>query len=97
MIKFLHHVFVENSPTNKNPLLLLPPTGVAAFNINALTIHSALRIPIQTMHPLEGHPLLQLQEQLRHVKYILIDEMSFIDPKMLSRIDDRLREASPLH
>jgi len=72
-------------------------SSVATFNINALTSHFALRIPIQTMHPLEGQPFLHLQEQLLHLEYILIDEMSFIGPKMLSRIDDRLREAFPLH
>lgn len=30
----------------KNPLLILAPTGVAAFNIRGRTIHSALSLPI---------------------------------------------------
>ena len=47
------------------------------------------------MQPLEGQALLNLQEKLRDVKYILIDEMSFIGPKFLSQIDDRLREVFP--
>jgi len=42
------------------------------------------------MQPLEGQPLLNLQEQLCHVKYILIDEMSFIGPKMLAQVDEHL-------
>ena len=76
-------------------LLLLAPTGVATFNIHAYTIHLALRIPIGEMQPLEGQPLSKLQEELRHIHYILIDEMSFIRPKMLTQIDAQLRQAFP--
>ena len=76
-------------------LLLLAPTGVAAFNIRASTIHSALRIPIGEMQPLEGQSLSKLQEELRHIRYILIDEMRFIGPKMLTQIDARLCQAFP--
>jgi len=47
------------------------------------------------MHPLEGQPLLHLQRKLCHVNYILIDEMRFIGPKIISRIDDHLREVFP--
>ena len=72
-------------------MLLLAPTGVASFNIHALTIHSSLRIPIVEMHPLEGQSLSNLQEELHRIRYILIDEMSFIGPKMLTQIDARLR------
>ena len=56
-----------------SPLLLLAPIGVASFNIHASTIHSALRIPIVEMQPLEGQSLSKLQEELRHIRYILID------------------------
>ena len=45
------------------------------------------------MQPLEGQSLSKLQEELRHILYILIDEMSFIRPKMLTQIDARLRHA----
>ena len=47
------------------------------------------------MKPLEGQPLSKLQEELHHILYILIDEMRFIGPKMLTQIDARLREAFP--
>ena len=71
-------------------LLLLAPTGVATFNIHASTIHSSLRIPIGEMQPLEGQSLSKLQEELCHICYILIDEMSFIGPKMLTQIDVKI-------
>jgi len=76
-------------------LLILALTGVAAFNIKALKIHSALHIPLVSIHPIEGKSLLHIKEKIRHVKYILIDEMSFIGPKLLSHIDDRLRDVFP--
>ena len=47
------------------------------------------------MCPLEGQPLSKLQEELHHIRYILIDEMNFIGPKMLTQIDARLRQAFP--
>ncbi|XP_059065785.1 uncharacterized protein LOC131857361 [Cryptomeria japonica] len=82
-------------PVTTNPLLVLAPIGVAAFNIQATTIHAGLRIPIREMHPLIGQSLMTLQEQLKHIKYILIDEMSFLGPKLLLKIDNRLRQAFP--
>ena len=36
-----------------SPLLLLAPTGVAAFNIGASTIHSKLKIPIKEFTDLQ--------------------------------------------
>ena len=44
---------LENlSHPGKSPLLLLAPTGVAAFNISVRTIHFALHIPIKEINPL---------------------------------------------
>ncbi|XP_059073340.1 uncharacterized protein LOC131874117 [Cryptomeria japonica] len=80
---------------NQSPLLLLAPTGVATFNIGASTIHSKLRIPIQDFSQLEGTRLTTFQEELSYVKYILIDEMSFIGEKLLESIDSHLRQAFP--
>eukprot|EP01018_Ginkgo_biloba_P012987 Gb_37081 [translate_table: standard] len=40
------------------PLLLLAPTGIAAFNISSMTIHSALQIPIKDMKALQGELLM---------------------------------------
>ncbi|XP_057854335.2 ATP-dependent DNA helicase pfh1-like [Cryptomeria japonica] len=84
-----------STTVKQNPLLVLAPTGVVSFNIQATTIHAGLRIPIREMHPLIGQPLMTLQEQLKHIKYILIDEMSFLGPKLLLKIDSCLRQAFP--
>ncbi|XP_059064701.1 uncharacterized protein LOC131856793 [Cryptomeria japonica] len=78
-----------------NTLFVLAPTGIAAYNIQGTTIHAGLRIPIKEMHPLIGKALFTFQECFRHVKYLLIDEMSFLGPKLLLKIDSCLRQAFP--
>ncbi|XP_059067728.1 ATP-dependent DNA helicase RRM3-like [Cryptomeria japonica] len=84
------------SGSNKtNTLLVLAPIGVAAYNIQGTTIHAGLCIPIKEMHPLIGQALFTFQECFRHVKYLLIDEMSSLGPKLLLKIDSRLRQAFP--
>ena len=83
------------SMTNPSPLLLLAPTGVATFNIGACTIHSKLRIPITNFAQLQGTRLASFQQEMQNIKYILIDEMSFIGQNMLENIDSRLRQAFP--
>ena len=65
-----------------SPLLPLAPTTVAAFNIHATTIHAGLRIPIRDMNPLHGQAHLVFQEEIKHIQYILINEMIFIGPKL---------------
>lgn len=47
------------------------------------------------MHPLEGQSLLNFHEHLHHIRYILIDAMSFIKQKVFFFIDECLREAFP--
>ncbi|XP_059074931.1 uncharacterized protein LOC131075850 [Cryptomeria japonica] len=76
-------------------LLLLAPTGVVAFNIGASIVHSKLKIPIRDFSELEGTRLTSFQEEMPHIKYILIDEMSFIGQNMLENTDSRLRQAFP--
>ena len=79
----------------KSPLLPLAPTVVAAFKISARRIHSVLQIPIKDTSPLKGSSLMTLQQDLKHVKYILIDEMSFSGRNLLQNIDKRLQQAFP--
>ena len=66
---------------------------VATFNISAKTTHSTLDIPIKKITSLQAFHLITLQEEMKHVKYIIIDEMSFIGRNILIKIDSMLREA----
>src|SRR3954453_2825554 len=79
---------------SKSPVLVLAPTGVAAFNINGTTIHSKLSIPIKNKDlDLKDEQLKQLQNRLEDVQYVIIDEKSMVRCRMLALIDMRLRQA----
>ena len=58
-------------------------------------MHFALHIPVKDMINLDGPRLINLQEEMRSVKYILIDEMSFIGINLLTHIDAILCQDFP--
>ena len=51
-------------------------TRKAAYAINGITIHSFLRLPVTNMlqEDLSGQALVTIQERLKAVDYIIIDE-----------------------
>ena len=65
--------------------------GIAAFNINGVTLHSLLKLPIRGVrnYDLKGPALSNLQMRLKDVKYIIIDEFSVIGQNMFGWIDKR--------
>ena len=50
-----------------SPILLLAPTGVPTFNIQATIIHSTLKIPIKKFQPLQTQTLAVFQEVMKHI------------------------------
>ena len=76
--------------------LLTGTTGIAGFNINGITIHSALRLPIHhsTMKDLTGMSLATLQNRLKNITYIITDKLSMLGQRTFACIDQRLRQAS---
>lgn len=72
--------------------------GIAAYNINGITLHSLLKLPIRGMNKcdLKGPTLNKLQLRFSGIKYLIIDEFSVIGQNMLGWIDRRLRQASGL-
>ncbi|XP_046381067.2 uncharacterized protein LOC124152241 [Haliotis rufescens] len=87
------------APIQSNPddisVLLVAPTGVAAFNINASTIHSALSIGIDAKlpyQPLGEEKVNSLRSKLQSIHILIIDEISMVDHKLLSYIHGRLRQ-----
>ena len=95
LIHYIKETLSSQAPSGHSPLLLLAPPGVATFNIHATTIHAGLRIPIKDMNPLHGQTLTLFQEELKHIQYILIDEMSFIGSRLFVQIESCLHEAFP--
>ena len=79
-------------------LKVAAPTGVASFIIDGMTLHSLFHLPTRgEFKELEGNRLLQLQEVMSAIKYIIIDEMSMVGRKLFGQINRRLRQAFPHH
>ena len=74
------------------PLVLLTAfTGTAAFNINGITLHSALSLPTTSGNPhLSAEKLTTLQSRLQHLKLLVIDEISMISLNTLVIVHERL-------
>ena len=55
-------------------------TGKASFNINGITIHSLLKLPIGTKlaRDITGESLSRLQSNRSDIEYIIIDEFSML-------------------
>lgn len=75
---------------------VLAYTGKAACNVNGITLHSLLKLPIGTkrLNDLKGTALQQLQSNLENVKYLIIDEYSFVAQGLFGWIDSRCRQAT---
>ena len=99
LIKCIYHQAAKllrnpDSPS-ETKILLTAPTGTAAFNIKGFTVHSALKIPRQPNNiyePLSCEALNTLQSQLAGLNILVIDEVSMVDPKLLSYIHGRLKQ-----
>ena len=77
-------------------LRVMAPTGVAAFNVGGVTLHSLLHLPTRgEFKALEGEQLQQLQQSFSGVDYLIIDEMSMLGRKLFGQVDQRLRQAFP--
>ena len=64
-------------------------TGVSAFHIGGATIDSALKLHVNNISP---QVLRELQENLKNIKYIIIDEMSMMGQRKLLNLSNRLKE-----
>ena len=78
-------------------VLLLAPTGKAAYNIKGNTIHSSLAIPacqsLKNYKPLDSSRLNTLRTQLGGVKLIFLDEISMVGNTMFNvQINNRLKD-----
>ncbi|XP_028405246.1 ATP-dependent DNA helicase PIF1-like [Dendronephthya gigantea] len=78
-------------------ILLLAPTGKAAFLIKGNTIHSALAIPasqsLKNYRQLDSSRLNTLRSLLGGVKLILLDEISMVGNNMFTvQINNRLKD-----
>lgn len=75
------------------------PTGIAANNIDGMTIHSMLHLPVSrqlgSIPALSGNELASIQNRMSNIQYIILDEKSMVGLRMLHNIDQRLRQIFP--
>ena len=82
-------------------VLLTALTGVTAFNINGMILHSALQLTCNrsgTSQPLNSNTLNTLRTRLSKVALLVIDEISMVGSNMLLSVHKRLQQikgASP--
>ena len=69
-------------------VIMLAPTGKAAFNIKGNTIHSTLAVPVcqslRNYKPLDSSRLNTLRSQLGGLKLIFLDEISMVGSTMFN-------------
>ena len=75
-------------------VLLTAPTGVAAFNIEGMTVHSALLLATSKFsnQPLTQDKLNTLRTKLSNLQLLIIDEISMVGSNMLLQIHKRLQQ-----
>ena len=75
-------------------VLLTAPTGVAAFNIQGMTIHSVLLLGTSkfSSQPLTQDKLNTFRTKLSNLQLLIIDEVSMIGSNMLLQIHKRLQQ-----
>ena len=76
-------------------VLLTAPTGVAAFIISGMTLHSALILGTSKytgFQPLSHDRLNSLRSKLSHLALLIIDEVSMVGCNMLLEIHKRLQQ-----
>ena len=75
----------------KPRILILPPTGVAAINIDGATIHTTLRINVgHKLYPLNDLQRGIFQKKLSEIKFIIIDEISIASSVLFYQVHQRL-------
>ena len=84
------------------PILLTAATGVAAHNINGITVHSAFMLNDRkkagtTYYNLGSDTLSTLQTHLEQLMVVIIDAISMIGAQTLYKIHMRLQEIKGLH
>lgn len=76
-------------------VLLTAPTGTAAFNINGMTIHSALGIfkSLSVDHAtLSEDKINNMRSKLENLQILIIDEISMVNKRLLFFVHERLRQ-----
>ena len=96
IISLLREYLNRLSAVEDESVLVLAPTGVAAFNIHGVTLHSAFSLPVE--HSFNKHDrmcisaakLQNLRMRYRNISSVIIDEISMVSYRMLEAVHTRL-------
>lgn len=91
-------VFLRDFVTHtKKKVVVLAPTGIAAINANAMTIHSFCRFglaPCPNGKVREGNDFTlndEEEELVRNIDMIIIDEVSMVRADVMDHISEKIR------
>ena len=76
--------------------ILTGTTGLAGYNIEGCTLHSALQLPVRNNNnnDLQGTALQRLQLGFSGKQYLITDKMSMLGQRTLAWVNKRLRQAT---
>lgn len=74
-------------------IVVAAPTGIAALNVKAQTIHSLFKLGIGLQEPKNLRANTRLDTLLRRVDTLVIDEISMVRADLMDAIDARFRTA----
>ncbi|NDE88685.1 MAG: helicase, partial [Micrococcales bacterium] len=76
-------------------VVVCAPTGVAAYNVGGITIHSLFGFPFGVLTPSDvaRHLGRRAREVLRGIDMLIIDEVSMVSANLMDAIDVALRTA----
>ncbi|XP_078371416.1 ATP-dependent DNA helicase Pif1-like [Oculina patagonica] len=79
-----------------NNCILTGTTGMAGYNIQGCTAHSAVQLPVRNYNnnDLQGAALQRLQLRLSGKHYLILDEMSMLGQRTLAWLNKRLRQTT---
>ncbi len=92
-------ILQQTSENSGEVVVLTSYTGSAAFNIGGSTIHNLFQIPLNATLPYKGlknEGLMELGKKLSDIRLLIIDEISFVDKKLLTYIHGRLKQLQHL-
>ena len=78
----------------QNELVVTAPTGTDPFNVAGITLHSAANLPIGNQRKKK---IGSKTKHWIHRQYLIVDEVSMMDCKMLVNLNTNLKEAKHRH